>query len=159
MCLLFTVSLVTRMQTLRGQDFHFCVFTDKQQYLKSSIVPDISKVLSRYLLNEQIRKPCCFYLQKIITNLPAGTMFSLPNRSDKTAVETPQISKHPVSTSGSHLHFSDTPGALRQSFHLLSGYRVQVSFPLERNLGLRRTVISLPPENPSFPRCCSPNCV
>ena len=55
-------------------------------------------------------------------------MFSLPNRSDKTAVEKLQISKHPVSTSGSHFHFSGTPGALRQSFHLLSGQQVQ-EFP------------------------------
>lgn len=86
-------------------------------------MPDISKALSRYLLNEQIRKPCCLYLQKIITNLQAGTMFSLPNRSDKSAVEKPQISKHLVSTSGSHFHFSGAPGALRQSFSLLSGHR------------------------------------
>ena len=117
------MSLVTKMQALRGQDFHFYVFIDKQQYLNTSVVPDISKALSRYLLNEQIRKPCCLYLQKIITNLQAGTMFSLPNRSDKSAVEKPQISKHLVSTSGSHFHFSGAPGALRQSFHLLSGHR------------------------------------
>ena len=58
-------------------------------------------------------------------------MFSLPNRSDKTTVEKLQISKHPVSTPGSHFHFSGTPGALLQSFHSLSGQRVQ-EFPFHQ---------------------------
>lgn len=35
----------------------------------------------------------------------------------------PRFPKHLVSTSGSHFHFSGAPGALRQSFHLLSGHR------------------------------------
>lgn len=43
-------------------------------------------------------------------------MFSLPNRSDKSAVEKPQISKHLVSTSGSHFHFSGILGLCASHF-------------------------------------------
>ena len=51
-----------------------------------------------------------------------------PDRTDKSAEKTLQISERRASTSGSHLHFSGTHGALPQSFHLFSCQLIQ-EFP------------------------------